>query len=162
MKQTRIFFFFLLCVPLHLYAQNKGDIPLRQIPFGAQVLIGLAFVYIVLGLLFLMLFLFYPRQRLNLFFGLFNMFQFLMILNTHFLGGKQYNFQEDMIGFLPRLAGTSILLFMLYALNCVKPFFWWFVVFVLFVEPSILLFSIFLLLSFLFYDSVLCPVWWYY
>jgi signal transduction histidine kinase len=101
---------------------------------------GFVFVNGVFGLLFFLLFIFYPRQKLHLFFSLHNIFLVFMILNTLNVPDENHGFTDRhhltsiLNDFLSRLIGMSILLFMLHALNQMKPFFWWLVAFVLFVE----------------------------
>src|SRR6476620_937330 len=126
MKKAWTILFFFFCSSAKLVAQsNEDSLSTQQIPFSAQVRIGFIFVYIVLGLLFLMLFAFYPRQRLNLFFGLFNICVFLTSINSQSYIVEPYGIKADINEFLSRLVGMNILLFMLYALNRMRPFFWW-------------------------------------
>ena len=132
MKKIKILLIFLFA-SVQLFAQdNGGQVSSQQIPLESQIKIGFMFVYALLGLLFLMLFAFYPRQRLNLFFGLFNSCLFLVTLNSQsFIASGLKN---DINGFIARLIGSNILLFILYALNRMRPFFWWFIAFTLLVD----------------------------
>jgi signal transduction histidine kinase len=82
---------------------------------------GVTIVYAVFGLLFLLLFLFYPRQRLNLFFGLFSLSVVLFLFITTYLNEGQYGLNElfflRLVGnFLDRAAGINIFLFIVLAL----------------------------------------------
>ncbi len=100
---------------------------------------GIAFVNGVFGLLFLMLFLFYPQQRLHLYLSLFNISLVLIFFVTQFLQEGQYSLTGHVYlsygyGLLSRLIGLNILIFMLLALDRMKPFFWWFIAFVLFID----------------------------
>ncbi len=82
-----------------------------------------------------MLFIFYPRQRLNLYFALFNISLASLILNNqYFESGVYATVATHAEGFIIRMIGMSILLFILYALDRVKPFYWWFVGFTLFID----------------------------
>ena len=139
MKKGGVIFFFLLFVFSQVYAQDK-----QQLSLESQFQIGSLFIYILLGLLFSMIFLFYPRQRLHLFFGLFNICLVIMILHRQFLEAGYY--QTNTIGakfiveFLSRAIGVNVLLFMLYALNRMKPFFWFFIAFLLFIDCPLVVF----------------------
>jgi two-component system NtrC family sensor kinase len=134
MKKIKIFLLCLL-VSAQLFAQdNGGQISSQQIPLELQMRIGFMFVYALLGLLFLMLFAFYPRQRLNLFFGIFNLLLILASLNSQSFTGEPSALKSNVNGFISRLIGMNLLLFMLYALGRMKPFFWWFITFILFVD----------------------------
>ena len=82
---------------------------------------GVTIVYAVFGLLFLLLFLFYRRQRLNLFFGLFSLSVVMFLFITTYLNEGQYNLNELFFlklasNFLDRTAGINIFLFILLAL----------------------------------------------
>ena len=134
MKKSRILLIFLF-VSTQVFAQDNRDIiSQQQIPLELQIRVGFMFVYALLGLLFLMLFAFYPRQRLNLFFGLFNLCLFLGTLSTQSFFGEPSALKQGIDGFITRLIGMNILLFILHALNRMKPFFWWFIAFLLFVD----------------------------
>ncbi len=127
MKRLVTLFTFLFFVLAHLYSQtNNNPVSFKDVPLNLYLQIGFLFVYVVLGLLFLMIFIFYPRQRLNLFFSLFNISVAIMILNILFFNKGSHNTVED---FVSRLIGANILLFILYALNLMKPLFWWFIAF---------------------------------
>ena len=83
MKRILSFLLLLVCITGHLYAQEqKSAVSIREISVEEQVRLGFMFVNAVLALLFLLLFSFYPQQRLNLFFGLFNLCLFLSALNS--------------------------------------------------------------------------------
>jgi len=134
MKRVRTLLPFIF-LSVQLFAQNNGNEgSSRAIPFDSQMRVGFMFVYVLLGLLFLMLFAFYPRQRLNLFFGLFNVILFLISLNSQSYIGQPYGLRANIDEFLSRLLGMNILLFMLYALGRMKPFYWWFVGFTLSID----------------------------
>ncbi len=133
MKKVVTVFIFLFCVLANLYSQtNNNVVSFKDVPLDIYLQIGFLFVYIVLGLLFFMIFIFYPRQRLNLFFSLFNISLVLMILNIAFFKkGVSDLIVENIIS---RLIGANMLLFLLYALDRMKPFFWWFIAFLLCVD----------------------------
>ena len=134
MKRIGIFLLFQFFVSVHVYGQDNGGGSSQQVPLATQIQIGFMFVYAVLGLLFLMLFAFYPRQRLNLFFGLFSLLLFLESLNSQLVLGESPALRGHATGFISRLIGMNILLFILHALGRMRPFFWWFIAFVLFVD----------------------------
>jgi len=127
-------FLFLLCY-LYSSAQNAVDhTSLKQIPLEVKFQIGTLFMNSVLGLIFLMLFLFYPRQRLNLFFSLFNISLVLLALNRQIFQEGEYSITATTADLISRLVGVNILLFMLHALKRMKPFFWWFIAFILLID----------------------------
>ena len=134
-KQIIIFFLFFLSYE-SLVAQQKNDIvSFRQIPMDLHTQIGFLFVYVLLGLLFLMMFLFYRRQRLNLHFSLYNISLAVMIINSQFFKSSAYaSIATGAEGFIVRMVGVNILLFILYALGRVKPFYWWLVGVTLFID----------------------------
>ncbi len=133
MKRLITLFIFLFCAATNLYSQtNNNPVSFKDVPLDLYLSIGFLFVYIVLGLLFLMIFIFYPRQRLNLFFSLFNISVALLILNmAYFKKGVSDLTVEDLIS---RLIGANMLLFLLYALERMKPFFSWFIAFLLCID----------------------------
>ncbi len=126
MKRIITLFIFLFFVLANLYSQtNNNSASFKDVPLDLYLQIGFLFIYIVLGLLFLMIFIFYPRQRLNLFFSLFNISLALLILNmAYFKKGFSDTVVENLIS---RLIGANLLLFILHALDRMKPFFWWFI-----------------------------------
>lgn len=130
-----IFFF----VPLSdLHSQdNSTPAFFKDIPFDLHLQIGFLFVYILLGLLFFMLFVFSPSQRLNFFFSLYNFSLALMILNIQFLRNDAYDIANIIIS---RLIGINILLFILIALGRFKPFYYWFIAFLLFIDLPLSIF----------------------
>ncbi len=133
MKRIISFFILIFFVLSNLYSQtNNNPVSFKDVPLDLYLQIGFLFVYIVLGLLFLMIYIFYPRQRLNLFFSLFNISLALLILNmAYFKNGVSDFIVEDIIS---RFVGANILLFLLYALDRMKPFFWWFIAFLLCID----------------------------
>jgi signal transduction histidine kinase len=105
----------------------------------SRLVTGFLFVSGVFGLLFFLLFLLYPRQRLHLFISLFNVFLVCMTLLSNLVEEKQYmlnQFAYFQSGFLliSRLIGISILLFIVHALDRVKPFYLGFISLLLFVD----------------------------
>src|SRR5215213_4287664 len=91
MKKLLVLVIFLCCKFSDLQSQSTGQPAyFRDIPIGLHLQIGFLFVYIVLGLLFFMLFIFSPRQRLNLFFSLYNVALALMILAMQILKNHTY------------------------------------------------------------------------
>jgi two-component system NtrC family sensor kinase len=103
---------------------------------------GRSFVNLVFCLLFLLLFLFYPRRPLYLFFSLFHLSHLLQVVIARFLQEGQYSFNTlfllNKANDLLSWAGTIIiLLFMLIALfNRVKPIFRWFMALIVMVDLS--------------------------
>jgi signal transduction histidine kinase len=137
MKKLAAFLFLFICVYANLYAQmNNSPVSFKEIPFGIYMQTGFLFVYLVLGTLFLLMYLFYPSQRLNLFFSLYNLSIACLVLNIQFLKAAPIG-----MAFFSRLIGVNILVFMLYALGRMKPFYWWFAAFYLCIDfPLSLLF----------------------
>ena len=113
---------------------------LKATSIQSRIQIGIATLYGVFGLLFLLLFAFYRRQRLNLFFGLFGLSVLLQITVTAFLYEGQYNIDtfvllQILIDFLSRAIGANILLFMIMALfNQIKRWQWWYVSYLLTID----------------------------
>ena len=140
MKKLISVFTFFSCFLPDVFAQKNGDqISFKDVSLDLYVQIGFLGVYILLGVLFLLIFIFYPRQRLNLFFSLYNICLAVLIVNVAFSENSTSVIAENLIG---RLIGVNILLFILYALNQVKPFFWWFVLFLLFIDvPLTIIFT---------------------
>jgi signal transduction histidine kinase len=127
MKKLLGLLFFLWCKFPGLHAQATGQpVFFRDVPIGLHLQIGFLFVYVLLGLLFLMLFIFSPRQRLNLFFSLYNISLAAMILNIQFLKDDAFTIAETIIS---RSIGANILLFIVYALDRMKPMYYWFIAF---------------------------------
>ena len=131
--------FLLLLIVLNcknLFAQDNNDIvSFRQIPIDLRIQIGFLFVYILLGILFLMLFIFYPRQRLNLHFSLYNISLALLILNEQYLKPfASASVAAAAEGFISRMIGVNVLLFILYALDRVRAFYWWLIGLILFID----------------------------
>jgi signal transduction histidine kinase len=136
MKKLTVCFVVLFMCLQRSFAQTDSDIvSFRQIPIGLHIQIGFLFVYVLLGLLFLMIFLFYPRERLNLYFSLYNISLALMVINTqYFKSGPYAGIATEADGLISRLIGVNILLFIVYALDRAKPFFWWLAAFILFLD----------------------------
>src|SRR6185295_11703685 len=59
---------------------------------------------------------------------------FLMLLNLQSFTGEPSALKTEINDFLARLTGVSSLLFIVYALNRMRPFFWWLVAFVLLID----------------------------
>ena len=134
-KFIYIFLAFLFSAGDLVAQANSEIVSFRQIPVDLHIQIGLLFVYILLGLLFFMIYLFYPQQRLNLFFSLYNISLALMVVNNHLFKSGHYAYlTTDADGFINRMIGINILLFILYALDRVKPVYWWFFGFLLFID----------------------------
>ena len=140
MKKLINLFTFLCCFLPDLFAQRNGDqISFKDVSLDLYLQIGFLVVYILLGLLFLLIFIFYPRQRLNLFFSLYNICLAIMTVNVAFSENSKGVIAENLIS---RLIGVNILLFILYALDQVKTFFWWFVPLILFIDfPLTIIFN---------------------
>jgi two-component system, NtrC family, sensor kinase len=136
MKKFKYIFLVFIFTFENLSAQALSEnVSFRQIPIELHIQIGLLFVYVLLGLLFFMIYLFYPRQRLNLFFSLYNISLALILVNIHlFKSGHYASLSSDAEGFINRLVGMNILLFILYALDRVKPVYLWFIGFTLFID----------------------------
>ena len=136
MKKFIYIFLAFLFIAENLVAQTNSEIvSFRQIPVDLHIQIGLLFIYILLGLLFFMIYLFYPRQRLNLFFSLYNISLALMLVNIQlFTSGQYASLATGAEGLINRMIGMNILLFILYALDRIKPVYWWFIGFTLFID----------------------------
>jgi len=112
-----------------------------------RTLTGVTFEYAVFGLLFLLLFLFYPRQRLNLFFGLFGLCVVLVLLITAYLTEGQYSLNQLVYlklisNFFDRAAAMNIFLFMLLALlSRIRSWNWWYIIY--FLTIDFILFNLF-------------------
>src|SRR5579862_3241073 len=117
MKNTTTILLLLLSSIETVIAQSSNDIAsFRQVPIALRIQIGFLFIFILLGLLFLMLFIFYPRQRLNIHYSLYNIGLALMIITQQIAGSHAHDsFAIGVLGFLSRMIGMSILLFILYA-----------------------------------------------
>lgn len=109
----------------------------RKVPLDVHLQIGFLFIYIVLGLLFFLLFLFYPLQRLNLFFSLYNISLALLTVNDHLFKPYYTSLAMDADQFISRMIGMNILLFILYALDRVKSLYAWLIGFILFSDFSL-------------------------
>jgi two-component system NtrC family sensor kinase len=138
-KMMKKLLFLLLLIVLNcknLFAQDNNDIvSFRQIPIELRIQIGFLFVYILLGILFLMLFIFYPRQQLNLHFSLYNISLALLILNEQYLKPfASASVAAAAEGLISRMIGVNVLLFILYALDRVRAFYWWLIGFILFID----------------------------
>ena len=132
MKKLIALFIFLICDLADVYSQSiSRPLSFTDVPLDLHLQIGFLFVYVLLGLLFLMIFIFSPQQRLNLFFSLFNISLALMILATQFLKNDSL---EIAFNIIERFIGINILLFILYALERMKPFYFWFIVFMVVVD----------------------------
>src|SRR5687767_4366690 len=123
MKTLTIILFLLLSFIETAIAQGNNDIvSFRQVPMDLHIQIGFLFIYVLLGLLFLMLFIFYPQQRLNIYFSLYNISLALMIINQQVIQSGTYgSIAADAQGLISRMIGMNILLFILYAINRIKP-----------------------------------------
>jgi len=133
MRKLILFFFVLLLSCESIFAQGGNEVAsFRQVPLDIHLQIGFLFIYIVLGLLFFLLFLFYPRQRLNLFFSLYNISLALLTINDQLLKPDHRPLAIDAGEFISRMIGMNILLFILYALDRVKPIHAWLVGLILF------------------------------
>ena len=117
-------------------AQGNSDIvSFRQVPMNLHIQIGFLFIYILLGMLFLMLFIFYPRQRLNIYFSLYNISLALLIINQQIVQSSVYGSIAAGAGeFISRMIGVNILLFILYAIDRIKTIYWWFIGFILLID----------------------------
>ena len=136
MKTPTIILLLLLSSVETAIAQGNNDIvSFRQVPMDLHIQIGFLFIYILLGLLFLMLFIFYPRQRLNIYFSLYNISLALMIINQQIVQSSVYgSIAAGAGGFINRMIGMNILLFILYAIDRIKPIYWWFIGFTLLID----------------------------
>ncbi len=65
-----------------------------------------------------MLIVFYPRQRLHLFFGLFNFFLVATALNLQYFSGETSVMKGNIDGLLARMIGSSLPEVFLISLNC--------------------------------------------
>jgi len=132
MKKAILLFIFLSSTLSKVYSQSAVTaISFKDIPVDMHLQIGFLFIYILLGLLFLMIFIFSPRQPMNLFFSLFNICLVLMILGTQFIENSNLDIANNIVS---RLIGVNILLFILHALERIKPFYYWFIAIMLFVD----------------------------
>ena len=135
MKKAITLFIFLCCTLLNVHSQTSGKpIFFRDIPVDMHLQIGFLFIYILLGLLFFMIFIFSPRQRMNLFFSLFNICLALMILSSQFIENSNLDIATNIVS---RLIGVNILLFILHALDRMKPIYYWFIAIMLLVDLPI-------------------------
>jgi two-component system NtrC family sensor kinase len=136
MKTITIIVLLLLSSIETVMAQAGNDVvSFRQVPVALHLQIGFLFIYILLGLLFLMLFIFYPRQRLNIYFSLYNISLALLIINQQIIqSNANHTIASGAIGFISRMIGMNILLFILYALDRIKPVYWLFVGFTLCID----------------------------
>ena len=135
MKQAIALFIFLCCTLLNVHSQTTGKpVFFKDIPVDLHLQIGFLFIYILLGLLFFMIFIFSPRQRMNLFFSLFNISIALMILSSQFIEKNNVDVASNIIS---RLIGVNILLFILHALDRMKPIYYWFIAIMLLVDLPI-------------------------
>jgi hypothetical protein len=158
-------------LPLSDWVRSRSNVPLitvklqhldsslsnwAQIVKNSRFSLGLGFASGALSLLFLMLYLFFPQQLLYLFYGLFNLFLVLMTIVEAYLDTGQYDLTERayLISgtfLLSRLIGMNILLFILYALNRMKPIFWMYVGFMILIDFPL---TILLPVEYLFISSV--------
>jgi two-component system NtrC family sensor kinase len=96
----------------------------------SRTLTGATIVYAVFAIIFLLLFLFYRLQRLNLFFGLFSLSVTIVLLITAHLNDGQYSlnklfFLKLVRNFFDQAAGINIFLFILLALfNQIRLLYW--------------------------------------
>ena len=135
MKKAITLFIFLCCTLLNVHSQTSGKpIFFRDIPVDMHLQIGFLFIYILLGLLFFMIFIFSPRQRMNLFFSLFNICLALMILSSQFIENSNLDIATNIVS---RLIGVNILLFILHALDRMKSIYYWFIAIMLLVDLPI-------------------------
>jgi len=131
-KRLITLFIFFFCELADLHSQTRSNpASFKDISMDLHLQIGFLFVYIVLGLLFLMIFIFSPNQRLNLFFSLYNISLAIMILNIQFFNEDAHGIIEPIIN---RFIGANILLFILYALDRIKPIYYYFIAFMLCVD----------------------------
>ena len=132
MKKAIPLFILLCCTILNGHSQTTvKPVFFKDIPVELQLQIGFLFIYILLGLLFFMIFIFSPSQRLNLFFSLFNICLALIILSSQFLKNENLDIAINIVS---RLIGVNILLFILHALDRIKPIYYWFIAFMLLVD----------------------------
>jgi two-component system, NtrC family, sensor kinase len=141
-------------LPSSDWVTSRSDVPLISVKLqrlenamaqweerlnASRFRIGSGFVSGMLSLLFLMFFLFSKKQHLFLFYALFHLFLLLIAVVTAHLDAGQYGLSERAYllsgtTLLSRLVGMNILLFMLYALHKMKPVFWWYVAFMIFID----------------------------
>jgi len=93
---------------------------------------GTRLISAVFALLFLMLFIFFPKEILYLYYGLFNLFLMLVNVVITVQETAQYSltsgaFLNSASNLLSKLIGMSVLLFILHALSRMRPIFWWYV-----------------------------------
>ena len=106
----------------------------------SRISTGIMSINAVFGLLFLLIFLFYRHQPLNLFFSLTNISlvlfnYFLLFSNEGQYGLSGYVFLQFVLDFLPRVIGSCAMVFILLALfQRVYTFFKWVIVYLLFVD----------------------------
>ncbi len=136
MKKTVIIILLLSSSIKTVIAQAGNDIvSLRQVSMGLRIQIGFLSIFLLLGLLFLMLFIFYPRQKLNIYYSLYNISLALLIITHQIASSNAHgSFADSIIGLLSRMIGMSILLFVLYAIDRFKPVYWFFVGFTLCID----------------------------
>ena len=135
MKRFIVILLFLLCSVKTLIAQGPTTISFNEVPIDLRIRIGFLFVYVLLGLLFFMIFIFYPRQRLNLHFSLYNISLALMMIDQlMFKSGSYSSIANNAEQFISRMIGMNILLFILYAIDRIRPFHWWLIGFILFID----------------------------
>ncbi|HEX5667989.1 MAG TPA: hypothetical protein VFX73_04240, partial [Chitinophagaceae bacterium] len=101
--------------------------------------VGVRMISAVFSLLFLMLFIFFPKEILYLFYGLFNLFLVIITILNSFQEYGQYSLEtRALLGSLSvltsRLIGMSVLLFIFHALSRMRPLVWWYVGFILLVD----------------------------
>jgi signal transduction histidine kinase len=117
------------------HAMNDWESEIRSERF----LIGLAIIPAIFSLLFLMLFFFFSKEILYLFYGLFNFFLTVIAIVSYFQATGQYDLdlRAQLVAgsvLISRLIGMSILLFMLHALNRMRPIFWWYVILMVLID----------------------------
>jgi signal transduction histidine kinase len=136
MRKTAIILLLLVSAAGTVMAQGNNDIvSFRQVPIALHLQIGFLFIYILLGLLFGMLFIFYPRQRLNIYFSLYNISLALLIIDEQILrSNADHAVAAAAIGLISRMIGMNILLFILYAIDRMRPVYWFFIGFTLCID----------------------------
>ncbi len=129
-------------VPLSVRLQTLPS-AMAEIKYSSnqsRIATGVGFVYAIFGLLFLLLFLFYRRQRLNLFYGLCNLGVVLLLITNTYIAEGQYSLNElvslqIITEFIGRFIGMNVFLFMLLALfNRIKRWQWWYVTYILTID----------------------------
>ena len=140
MKRAIVLFIFLNSMLSKVYSQHAAKpVFFKDIPIDLHLQIGFLFIYVVLGLLFFMIFIFSPRQRMNLFFSLYNICLAFIIISGQLTKNEDLDLANNIIS---RLIGVNILLFILHALDRMKPIYYWFVAIMLFVDlPLSIVFS---------------------